>query len=100
MKPDADVIASVDRYTDKTLKIMSLMSKFDMADREDVELRPWEQGKLDVNRRPVPPLQGHRSGMHADFLTKNLFQAPLYHHLAAIGVINGEFPSVSPMGGC
>ena len=58
MKPDADVIASVDRYTDKTLKIMSLMSKFDMADREDVELRPWEQGKLDVNRRPVPPYRG------------------------------------------
>ena len=58
MKPDADVIASVDRYTDKTLKIMRLMSKFDMADREDVELRPWEQGKLDVNRRPVPPYRG------------------------------------------
>ena len=58
MKPGADVIASVDRYTDKTLKIMSLMSKFDMADREDVELRPWEQGKLDVNRRPVPPYRG------------------------------------------
>ena len=34
------------------------MSKFDMADREDVELRPWEQGKLDVNRRPVPPYRG------------------------------------------
>ena len=32
--------------------------------------------------------------MHADFLTKNLFQALLYHHLQAIGVISGVFPSV------
>ena len=34
---------------------VSLISKLDMADREDVELRLWEQGKLDVTRRPVPP---------------------------------------------
>ena len=32
--------------------------------------------------------------MHADFLTKNLFQALLDHHLTAIGVISGDFPSV------
>ena len=38
--------------------------------------------------------------MHADFLTKNLFQALLDHHLTAIGVISGDFPSVQPMGGC
>ena len=32
--------------------------------------------------------------MHADFLTKNLFQALLNDHLTAIGVISGAFPSV------
>ena len=38
--------------------------------------------------------------MHADFLTKNLSQAQLNHHLTALGLISGEFPPIYPMGGC
>ena len=32
--------------------------------------------------------------MHADFLTKNLFQAQLNHHLTALGLISGDFPPI------
>lgn len=32
--------------------------------------------------------------MHADFLTKNLSQAPFNHHLTALGLLSGEFPPI------
>ena len=39
----------------------------------------------------VELIQYASKDMHADFLTKNLFQASLYLHLDAIGVIRGTF---------